>query len=460
MNLLLMTDSYKAGHARLYPPDLTSLYCYVESRGGKFPATVFFGLQYYILKYLSHCVTLDDVDEAEAFWTAHFGRNDVFDGGSWRRLVRTHGGNLPLQIKAVPEGTLVPTGNVLMTIESTDPDFAWLPTFVETLLLKLWYPTTIATQSFSIRQRIQHWYQQTGTPMESLEFACHDFGYRGVSSEETAGLGAAAHLLSFNGTDTVAGIRLLADYYRGGMSGFSIPATEHSIITSFRTEAMAYGHLLDTFPSGFVACVSDSHDIYSATEHLWGEEFHDRIMGRDGRLVVRPDSGDPNVVVPEVLKILGSKFPVRRNEAGFVTLTDQVRVIQGDGMDHDSINELYAAIVAEGWTADNLVVGSGGGLLQHVNRDTCRIVLKASQASYADGTVRSIQKTPITDSGKHSKPGRLKLVEHGDGGFSTVSDVLDPDFHLLEDALQTVYFNGAISPMQSLDEVRARVRAS
>jgi nicotinamide phosphoribosyltransferase len=455
-----MTDSYKAGHSRLYPPVMTGLYCYLESRGGSFEETVFFGLQYYISKYLSQGVSLSDLDEAEAFWTAHFGRDDVFDGGSWRRLISKHGGSLPLLIRAVPEGTLVPTGNVLMTIESTDTEFAWLPTFFETLLLKVWYPTTVATQSFSIRKNIQSWYAQTGAPMESLDFACHDFGYRGVSSEESAGLGAAAHLLSFNGTDTVAGIRLLADFYAGGMSGFSIPATEHSTITTFRTEALAYEHLLDTFPSGFVACVSDTYDIYSATEHLWGEEFHDRIVERDGRLVVRPDSGDPNVVVPEVLKILGSKFPVRRNEAGFFTLTDRIRVIQGDGMDRHSISDLYSAIVAEGWTADNLVVGVGGGLLQKVNRDTCKFAMKASQATFADGTVRSVQKTPITDPGKHSKPGRLKLVVHGDHRFSTVSDALDPDFHLLEDALQTVYLNGEISPLQSLDEIRDRVRAS
>src|SRR5689334_21754656 len=292
-NLLLMTDSYKAGHSRLYPPGMTRLYSYLESRGGIFPATNFFGLQYYLDRYLAGSVVRQaDVDAAETFWTAHFGRADYFDAAAWRRLVNQHEGRLPLRIKAVPEGTLVPTDNVLMTVENSDPAFPWLTNWFETLLLKVWYPTTVATQSRLIRGQITAAYRRSGADPAGVNFACHDFGYRGVSSEETAEIGAASHLLSFDGTDTGAGIRMLAAYYDVGMSGFSIPATEHSIICAYGRahEDAAFRHMLETFPTGSIACVSDSYDIFNAVSAIWGEELRDAVLARNGVLVVRPDS--------------------------------------------------------------------------------------------------------------------------------------------------------------------------
>jgi nicotinamide phosphoribosyltransferase len=461
MNLLLMTDSYKAGHARLYPENLTELYSYVESRGGRFPFTVFFGLQYYVERYLARGISETDVDEAEAFWSAHFGRSDYFPAETWRELVRAHEGRIPLRIRAVPEGSVVPTHNVLVTIESTDSRFPFVTTFFETLLLKLWYPTTIATQSFAIRQDIARVYRRTGADLAGLDFACHDFGYRGVSSEETAGLGGAAHLLSFQGTDTVAGIRMLAEHYDGGMSAFSIPATEHSVITAFPSEAAAFAHLLGEFPGGTVACVSDTYNVFDAVAELWGEEFRHQVLAREGRLVIRPDSGDPFSVVPRVLELLGQRFPVTTNTLGYRTLDPHIRVIQGDGMNLETIGKLYETIADHGWAADNLVVGSGGGLLQQVNRDTLAFALKASHAEYADGTSRSISKNPVTDRSKRSKPGRLKLVRSANG-WETVSDAtLTPEmFAAAPDVLETVFENGAVLRRERLEDVRARVRSA
>jgi nicotinamide phosphoribosyltransferase len=463
--LLLTTDSYKAGHARAYPPGLTSLYAYAEARQsaatGPFPATVFFGEQYYRLRYLTGPVIRpEDVDEAEAFWSAHFGRDDYFPAVAWRRLVVKHGGRLPLRIKAVPEGTLVPTGNILFSVESTDPEFPWLVTFFETLILKVWYPTTIATQSFFIRRRIREQLQRSSDDLTGLDFMCHDFGYRGCSSEETAWVGAAAHLLSFQGTDTVAGIRMLQRWYGAEMAAFSIPATEHSVISAFGRggELDAFRHYLATFPTGTIACVSDTYDVFNAVEHEWGEALHNLVAGRDGRLVVRPDSGDYLEVVPWVLEKLGEKFGVATNARGYKVLDGHVRVIQGDGMEYDSIRALYARIVDLGWSAENLVVGSGGGLLQKVNRDTCGFAFKATEAVVA-GEVRPIFKQPVTDPFKKSKTGRMKLVRTADG-YETIQRPLEPDrYAAAEDVLGTVYENGESRRIQTLAEIRALVRA-
>jgi nicotinamide phosphoribosyltransferase len=460
-----MCDSYKASHARLYPGDLTHLYAYGESRGGLFPDTLFFGLQYYLLNYLAGAViTPDDIDAAEAFWTSHFGRSDVFDGDRWRRLERAHGGRLPLHIKAVPEGTVVPTGNVLFTVENTDPDFPFVTTFIETLLLKLWYPTTIATQSYHIRQQIRRNFLVTGSNEAGVDFACHDFGYRGVSSEESAGLAAAAHLVSFQGTDTVAGIHLLREFYEGKMSGVSIPATEHSVISAYgpEHEIEAYRQVLRTFPTGTVACVSDTYDIFQTVRDVWGGILRDEVLSRDGTLVIRPDSGDPNTVVPQVLEILAERFPAERNAAGFVVLDPHVRVIQGDGMDRTTIGPLYDVVRAHGFAAENLAVGSGGGLLQKVNRDTLQFAYKASEATYADGRVVSIYKAPVTDQGKFSKPGRLKLVyddqehQYVTGSTSTMA----PDrYDDATDVMETVFLNGEMVRYETIDTIRQRVRS-
>jgi len=457
MNFLLRTDSYKFTHWKQYPPGTTRIYSYLESRGGMFPATVFFGLQYYLKAYLQGPrFTASDIENADQFCRQHFGA-DLFNRDGWRRLLEKYGGCLPVRIKAVAEGTVVPTHNVLVTIENTDPEFPWLPNYLETLLLKVWYPTTVATLSREIKKIIGGFLARTGDP-SLLPFKLHDFGYRGVSSEETAALGGAAHLVNFQGTDTVAGIVLLQDIYHvTGMPAHSIPASEHSTMTAWgkEHEVDAYRNMLTSYPTGLVACVSDSYNIFNACEKIWGELLKPDVMHRQGTLVIRPDSGDPIQVLAKVFDILGEKFGYETNTKGYRVLPPCVRVIQGDGVNMFTIqNMLYQLAKFHGWSADNIAFGMGGALLQQLNRDTQKFAFKSSAAE-VDGQWRPVFKDPITDPGKNSKKGRLALVAPKPGDFQTIEEVSGDTFEA-EDQLLTVFENGEVKREWGLDEIRKR----
>ncbi|HEY4482594.1 MAG TPA: nicotinamide phosphoribosyltransferase domain-containing protein, partial [Candidatus Paceibacterota bacterium] len=262
-NIILTTDSYKVSHHRQYPPGTTGVYSFFESRGGIDPTTTFFGLQYILKRYMEGAVvTADDIEEARELFAAHFGDRTLFNEQGWRYILNEHGGRLPVRVRAVPEGTTVPNHNVLMTIENTDPRVAWLTNYLETLLVQVWYPTTVCTQSRAMRATILSYLERTGTP-ESIDFKLHDFGYRGSTSVESAGIGGAAHLVNFKGTDTVAALVVAKRYYHEQMAGFSIPAAEHSTITSWgrEHETDAFRNMLTSYPTGLVAVVSDSYDI-------------------------------------------------------------------------------------------------------------------------------------------------------------------------------------------------------
>jgi nicotinamide phosphoribosyltransferase len=454
-NLLLMTDSYKLTHWRQYPPGTEKVYSYIESRGGMFSDLVFFGLQYYLERYLEGVVfTREDVEEAEQFSRAHFGYDGYFNRQGWLDLLDAHGGRLPLEIKAVPEGTVVPISNVLATVENTDTRFPWLTNYMETLLLKVWYPITVATLSREIKRVFLFHLERTGDPA-LIPFKLHDFGYRGVTSEETAAVGGAAHLINFQGTDTIAGIRLLQRYYAAReMPGFSVPAAEHSTITAWRREheAEAYRNLLQQFPEGTVACVSDSYDVFNACEHIWGEQLRALVLARNGVLVIRPDSGDPKTVVLRVLDILGEKFGFEINSKGYKVLVPQVRVIQGDGVNYWTIQDVLTALTRAGWSADNLSFGMGGALLQQVNRDTQKFAFKSSNVM-VNGQSRAVWKDPITDEGKGQKRGRLALIEHDHSLHTITTAAGDGEPAGL---LQTVFLNGEIVRRHTLVEIRER----
>ena len=454
-NIILDTDSYKASHFLQYPPKTTRLFSYLESRGGKYPATRFFGLQYILKRYLSTVITADDVEEARALITAH-GEPFPYDG--WMRVVNAHGGKLPLEVRAVPEGTLVPTHNVLMTVTNTDPELPWLVGWFETMLMRVWYPTTVATQSYALKQIIREALERTSDHAEAeLPFKLHDFGSRGVSSRESAGLGGLAHLTNFMGSDTLEALRTGRNYYGSDVAAYSIPAAEHSTITSWGKahEVEAYRNMVSTFakPGATFAVVSDSYDLKYAINVHWGETLRQQVEESGATLVVRPDSGEPAAMVRLAVRALDAKFGSDLNSKGYKVLR-HVRVMQGDGIDEESIREILQTVIGDGFSAENVGFGMGGALLQQVNRDTQRFAYKAS-AGLIDGHFQPIYKDPVTDPGKRSKDGVLDLVMENGRYVTKQYQTFDTEFP--GSVLRVVFRNGELLVDDTLDEVRGRV---
>ena len=455
-NIILNSDSYKYSQFNQYPEGTEYIYSYIEIRGGVHDATVFFGLQAFIKEYMLTPVTMEMIDEAEAIITAH---GEPFNREGWEYIVKTYGGKLPVTIKAVPEGTVVGTRNVLATIVNMDPECYWLTSFLETALLRaIWYPTTVATNSYENKKLILQYLEKTGDP-STIDFKLHDFGARGVSSLESAGIGGAAHLVNFQGTDTVEALLFARRYYGADIAGFSVPAMEHSTVTSWgrENEVASYRNMVkqNGKPGGIVSAVSDSYDIFKACE-LWGTELKQDILDSGATLVVRPDSGDPAVVVKQCLQILDKYFGHTVNDKGFKVLNN-VRVLQGDGINHASIRSILYSITLAGYSADNVVFGQGGALLQIVNRDDQKFAMKCS-AAFINGEWVDVFKDPITDKGKRSKKGRMVLIET-DNGFKTVTTE-DADYDAVkdQDVLEVVYSMGNLLRDMTFDEVRANVK--
>lgn len=453
-NLILDTDSYKSSHFLQYPPGTARLFSYLESRGGRYPVTRFFGLQYILDRSLTRRVTRENVEEARALIEAH---GEPFPYEGWRRVVEVHGGRLPLEIRAVPEGTLVPIHNVLMSVTNTDPELPWLVGWFETMLMRVWYPTTVATQSYHLREIIRAALEQTSDrAAEELPFKLHDFGSRGVSSRESAGLGGLAHLVNFQGSDTLEALRVARNHYGADLAGYSIPAAEHSTVTSWgkEHEVDAYRNMVTQFgrPGGLYSVVSDSYDLKHAINVHWGETLRQQIIDSGATLVVRPDSGDPPAMVRLTVNALAAKFGTVTNSRGFKVL-QHVRVIQGDGIDEASIRQILQNLTLDGFSAENVAFGMGGALLQKVDRDTQRFAYKAS-AGLVGGAYRGIYKDPVTDPGKRSKDGVLDLVMENGRIVTKAYRTFDTDFP--GSLMRTVYRDGELLVRDTLEQVRAR----
>jgi nicotinamide phosphoribosyltransferase len=350
-----------------------------------------------------------------------------------------------------------------MVIENTDPEFYWLTNYLETYLMRIWYPITIATNSFYCRKTIKKYLDETSDNPDHLAFALHDFGFRGVSSYETAAIGGMAHLTSFMGTDTLAAITAANEFYNNSdtfkMYGFSVSASEHSTATPWGRgdgELKYIENMLNTYPTGVVSMVADSYDTFSFARKVG--QFKEKILNREGRVVIRPDSGDPVEVNIELVQILAEEFGFTVNSKGYKVLPTQVRIIQGDGIDREMIERILTAFKSIGFAADNIVFGSGGGLLQKFDRDTQRFAIKCSYA-LINGEEVNVQKDPKTAKGtKSSKAGQLKLVKT-ESGYQTVSSVnyTHSEFLAIQDEMETVFFNGEITKRYDFDEVRNTV---
>ena len=480
-NLILCTDAYKFSHHKFYGVEMTKMISYLESRGGKFSETVFYGLQIVLKQYLEGvAITKEEVDEAyELLGTklGVFGRDDVFDRSKFDYIVDKYGGKLPISIKAVPEGTVVNTKNVLFTIESLDDNCAWLTNFLESILLQVWYPITVATLSREVRKIVTKSFHNCTTYDETtidflVDFVLNDFGFRGVSSVQSAKIGGSAHLVNFRGSDTIVASQLIKDVYNTEtIYGLSIPATEHSIMTlkGEEGELELMKRVLTLFPTGIVACVSDSFNIFKACSEKWGTELRDLILSRPAepgnQLVIRPDSGHVINTLREIFNILFDKFGYTVNENGYKVLPPQLRVIQGDGVNLDSIGEIYAFLEEEKISPENLALGMGGKLLQsQLDRDTNNFATKASYA-ILDGEEKNVVKSPtemdadgnITKSFKKSKQGKLKLVKNDDGTYRTVTS-MDADYNDVKDELVEVFRMGEILVDHTFEDIRERAK--
>lgn len=458
-NLILNTDSYKASHFLQYPPGTTGVSSYIEPRvGARFPEIVYFGLQMFLQEYLTTPITMEDIDEAEAIFTAH---GEPFNRDGWEIILDDYNGFLPLEIRALPEGTVVRPGTPLVQVRNLDPRLPWLTSYMETAILRaVWYPTTVATLSRAVKSVIYAGLvQSSDDPDGQIGFKLHDFGARGVASKEQAGIGGLAHLVNFMGTDTVEALVYGRKFYNEGMAGFSIPAAEHSTMTAWGKdrEAEAYRNMLTAFPEGLVAVVSDSYDIYNAVDNIWGEELRQAVRERGGTVVIRPDSGDPKEMVMYLLRSLGDSFGWDYNSKGFRVLNENVRIIQGDGVDYDSIKDIVETMVDDSWSIDNIAFGMGAGLLQKVNRDTLRFAMKAS-AIEIDGEWHPVFKDPKSDPTKASKPGFQSVIDIGDG--IEIESLLEPVYSADEKLRVTYEMKmGMMKPFiqtTTLEAVRAR----
>lgn len=455
-NIILNADSYKSSHFLQYPDNTRCLSSYIEARGGTYSYNLFFGLQMYLKQYLLHPLTAADIEEAGALLPRH---GLPFNRNGWDLLLTRHAGRMPVQIEAVAEGTILPCRNVMLQIVNTDPDFAWLTTYLETSLLRaVWYPSTVATVSVYCKSIIERYLRETADNTDSLNYKLHDFGARGASSCESAAIGGCAHLVNFHGSDTLGAIIAARDYYHSEMAGFSIPAAEHSTITCWgrEHEGQAFANMIDRFcgPDRTVAVVSDSYDIWHTIDHLWGGVLKNRVQTNGGTLVIRPDSGDPVEITSRVIEKLMEHFGYSENRAGYRELPGFVRVIQGDGVSPAVIESILEAMKTRGLSAENIAFGMGAELLQKVNRDTQGYAMKVSAARIgADWT--DVCKQPATDAHKRSRKGRLALVVDENQGFVTIpSSSLEQRSNLL----RPVYRNGELLVDESLDEIRARAR--
>lgn len=454
-NPILNTDSYKFSHYLQYPPQTRAISSYVEARGqSELPEVLFFGLQMFLKEYLSKPVTKDDVEEAEAIVTAH---GLPFNREGWTHIVNKHGGFLPLLIEALPEGTMVRRGVPVAQVVNTDPACYWLTSYIETSLLRaIWYPSTVASNSRKVKQIIQPMLEKTcDDPAGVLPFRLHDFGARGTTSFEQAGIGGTAHLVNFMGTDTVSAVLFARRYYGADMAGFSIPASEHSTMTAWgqEREADAYSNMIDKFGAkGLYAVVSDSYDINNAVSEIWGKQLKEKVQAAGGTLVVRPDSGDPVETPVQVVRQLAYAFGTHLNAKGYKVLDNSVRVIQGDGISPADIGLILGRLEAFGFSAENIAFGMGAGLLQKVNRDSYSFAMKANARQDLQGEWHDVYKRPATMNLKASTAGRQAVVE-GIGGLEGTRIE-----HLANRAnlLQPVWRDGELLRDWTFDEVRAR----
>lgn len=481
---ITLIDGYKLDHRRQYPVGTTHVYANWTPRQSRVPGVdkvVLFGLQYFLKRYLEDefsrwfMAEEDDVCEAyERRTLGYLGQNDI-GSDHIRALHRL--GYLPLVFKAVPEGTEVPLRVPMLTVENTHPDFFWLVNYVETLMSAvLWTPCTSATTAVRMRRVLDRAAEATGGPLAFVPWQGHDFSFRGMQGPESAALSGAGHLLSFTGTDTIPSLDLIERYY-GDLTddyliGGSVAATEHSVMCAGGEEGEldTFRRLLDLYPRGIVSVVSDTWDLWMVlTEYL--PALKSQIMARDGKLVIRPDSGDPQAILcgdPSVqefdpfspaargvVQLLWDVFGGTVNAAGYRELDSHIGAIYGDSITVERAQAICANLARNGFASTNVVFGIGSYTYQFVTRDTYGFAMKATWCRI-NGRDHNIFKKPKTDDGtKNSACGRLAVLERD--GVLTLVNTCTPDEEAAS-VLRTVWRDGAFVAEENFATIRQRLR--
>lgn len=461
-NIILDTDSYKLAHWDMMTDGTTGAFDYFGARtGALYPRFMFFGLQPYLMDmFEGEVVTREHIEEAQDLQRWHMPPTR-FNLAGWKYIVEHYGGRLPLLIKAAKEGTVLPAGVPMFNVRNTDLTntlTAFLPGYVEPILSKVWYTSIIATRDWRLRNRLLVLAKKSGVDPAVVDYMFHGFGYRGVSSEQSAGLGDMAHLVSFNGTDTIKGMRYAMHYYgaRPGVA-HSVAATQHDVATGLGEagEHIVSMRVINRFQNQIVSEVADSYDYKRFVLRMI--DAYKEIKAARVKLVIRPDSlvGDldsPKKVVQWTLGALNSgRLDVTTTPTGHVVLP--YSVLYGDGIDDEDAYDIAADAVSNGYALSNLVFGAGGGMLQKVHRDMGRFAYKGS-AQYRDGEWHDQAKaTP----GKESTGGLVTTRFNPLLNEYYAVDERKPDFN--PEALEPVLHNGTIVRKQTFDNVREIARA-
>ena len=400
-------DSYKGGHYKVFPNEIEKVYAYMETRQNG--PILFFGLQYF-LNELEKSIEKDDVKEAAKIAELH---GIPYPYEELMKLADL--GYLPIEIKAVPEGSIIPNRMPLLTIENTEMEFYWLPTFIETFILKNWYLCSVATKAYEFRKKLEKYGKITDEDISFVDFQLHNFGDRGCTSIEQANLGGMAHLTCFKGTDNFGSLKLTNLIYGDDYEdiGFSVPATEHSIALSWGKEKeLEYiKHILEVnknYP--IVSIVMDTYNIFNLVDKITkSKEIMDILNINNQKLVIRPDSGNHKEVLSKILKIIeNNSWPYEINEKGYKVLQN-LGIIYGDKIDFNTIKICLDVMIENEYSTSNIVFGTGGFLMQDINRDTFGFSYKVSEIQ-VNGIRKAVCKEPVTSKFKKSLKGRVITV--------------------------------------------------
>lgn len=485
--ITLLADFYKLSHRKQYPQRTTKVYSTLTPRSNKYAPysdeIVWFGLQYFIKEYLIDRFNKDFFSKPKDEVISEYSRLVEFSLGKQyaetKHIEELHDlGYLPIKISTLPEGSLVPMRVPVMTIENTHDDFFWLTNFLETILsTSIWLPTTSATLAYSYRKVLNDYAIKTTGSTSGVEFQGHDFSMRGMSSEQSATVSGTGHLLSFKGTDTIPSILFLEKYYNGNIEksliGASIPATEHSVMCSYgqENEKDLLTHLLtEVYPTGLFSAVCDTWDFWKlVSEYL--PELKETIMSRDGKLVIRPDSGNPVDIIcgtvltggktPEekgLIEVLYEIFGGQINELGFKVLDSHIGAIYGDSITLEIAKEICEKLYKKGFATTNVVFGIGSYSYQYATRDTFGFAVKATYA-IVNNEERMLFKDPKTDSGiKKSQKGLVVVNKDDNGKFFFEDNFVDnEEYKSKTNLLETVFINGDLIKETSLDEIRTKL---